>query len=84
MISNCGNHQVIAPFLVTLRVANRSEVTSRAILTGSSIQFESQVRLQGETDTLPDGSSVGVTKVDAEATDNDGVGVENTTDEVPP
>ena len=84
MISNCGNHQVVVPFLVTLRVANRSEVTSRAVLTGSSIQLESQVRLQGETETLPDGSSVGVTKADGEATDNQGAGVENTIDEVPP
>ena len=42
MLSNCGNTQVIVPFLITLRVANRRALTSKEIISGSisSIHFD--------------------------------------------
>lgn len=44
LISTRDDYQVIAPFLITLRVANRSALTSDSIVSGSSgpIQFRSQ------------------------------------------
>ena len=49
----------------------------------SSIEFGSQAGSQ-ESETSPDEFFVGMTGVGGEATYNQGVGVENTIDEVPP
>ena len=44
LLSNRGDGQVIAPFLIVLRVANRTSLTSKAIVSGNvgSIRFKSQ------------------------------------------
>ena len=65
---------------------DRTKVTSDAILTGniSSIEFGSQVGLQGESETFPDESFVGTTGVGGEATGNHGIGIKNTIDGVSP
>jgi hypothetical protein len=58
VISNCGCEQVIAPFLIILRVANRRALTSRAVSGGVSlIQFSNEGKSTGGSRTLPGGST---------------------------
>jgi len=75
--------QVIAPYLIILRVANRRAVTSDTITgTIGSIQFGSQGTTDGEG-TLADGDYMSSTEVDGEAPGGLGVGTEGAVEEVP-
>jgi hypothetical protein len=75
--------QVIAPYLIILRVAERREVTSELISgTAESICFRSH----GTTDddgTLPDGDPTSATEVSCETRDEPGAGAEDAIEEVP-
>jgi len=53
--------QVIAPFLLVLRVANRTAVTSDTMISvsGPSLYFRSKVESIGGSETLPDAHHVG-------------------------
>jgi hypothetical protein len=74
--SNRGK-QVIAPYLVILRVANRSALTSDTIASGvtGSLHFASQASSTDSSGTLPAEYSMSSTEMDGEATDEAGVGV---------
>ena len=86
-MSNYDGVQVIAPYLIILRVANRKALTSNMFSSGSravgSIRFASQGGSAGDDRSLPNGDperSVGIIgKVPSEPE----AGVENTFDEVP-
>lgn len=53
-LSDQGDEQVIAPFLIVLRVANRTALTSEAIAPGgsSSIYFQGREASTGNSETL--------------------------------
>lgn len=55
-LSNHGDRQVIAPFLIILRVSNRSALTSDTIISGNvgSMQFEGEGESTSGNGTLPD------------------------------
>lgn len=83
------NHdaQVIAPFLVVLRVANRSALTNNSIVSGNlnlgSIRFGGQGKSTGANRTLSDGFPVSSMEMNAETSGELGVRVETIVDEVP-
>lgn len=82
---NCYE-QVIAPFLIVLRVINRSaltsEVTSRWTI--DTVRFGGGERSTGGNGTLSDGCPVSSVDAMAEVDLRElGVGVENAIDEVP-
>ena len=57
---NHGDKQVIAPFLITLRVANRTALTSEDITTGNiigSIHFDGRGKSVNDKGTFADGNS---------------------------
>ena len=63
VMSNRDGVQVIAPYLIILRVANRKALTSDMLSSGSgaarSIRFASQRGSTGGDESLPDGDPVG-------------------------
>ena len=81
--SNYGCTQVIAPYLIILRVAKRRAVTSESISeTAESIRFRSQ----GSTDSdgsLPDGDPVNAMEVNSEAAGEHVAVDKNAIEEVP-
>ena len=81
--SNYGCTQVIAPYLIILRVAKRRAMTSESISgTAESIRFRSQ----GSTDddeSLPDGDPMNATEVNREAVGEYVAVDENGIEEVP-
>ena len=65
--SNYGCTQVIAPYLIILRVAKRRAITSESISgTAESIRFRSQGSTDGDG-SLPNGDPVNATEVNSEA-----------------
>jgi hypothetical protein len=74
--------QVIAPFLIIIRVANRSALTSSTIVSGNvgSIHFRSHGKSTGENVTLPDDHSVSSVNAYEGAPGALGVGVERAID----
>ena len=75
LTDQCGE-QIIAPFLIVLRVANRSALTSDDIVSGNpvSIHFRSQERSTAGSDTLTNESSAGPMD-DGETSGERGAGV---------
>ena len=84
-ISNHGGEQVIAPFLIVLRVANRTAVTSEAVASGNigSIRFRSQRESTDGIVTLPDGGPVGSVSTNGDNSGEFGGGIETGIEEVP-
>ena len=85
LFSNRGDAQVIAPFLITLRVANRKALTSEMVSSGNlgSIHFRSQGRSKDDIGTLPDGNPADSMETNGEAPCGLGFGTETTIEEVP-
>ena len=80
--SNYGCKQVIAPYLIILRVAKRRAITSESISgTAESIRFRSQGSTDGDG-SLPDGDPMNVTEVNSEAAGEHVAVDENTIEEV--
>ena len=86
-LSNRGNEQVIAPFLIIFRVANRTALTTDTIATGDipigSLHFASQGGSEGRV-TLSDGYPLAIVDMSGDVFDGRGVSasVETTVDEV--
>ena len=81
--SNYGCTQVIAPYLIILRVAKRRAITSELISgTAESIRFRSQGSTDGDG-SLPDGDRVNATEVNSEAAGEHVAVDENVIEEVP-
>lgn len=77
LLPNCNHEQVIAPFLIILRVANRRALTSEAIATGnmSSIHFGNRgVESASGDGTLPGGHPASSTDVYGKTPGEPGVG----------
>jgi len=74
--------QVIATFLIVIRVANRSALTSNTIVSGNmaSIQFRSEGKSTNGNVALPDEHSVGSMDAYEGALGELGVGIEKATD----
>ena len=83
--SNCDDGQVIAPFLIILRVANRTAVTSDSISSGNpnSIHFRSQGQSTDDGGTVPNGNPTSSTGASEEAPDEVGIVVKDTIEELP-
>ena len=83
LLSNHGHTQVIAPYLIILRVAKRRAMTNESISgTAESIRFRSQ----GSTDgggSLPDGDPVNATEGNSEPAGEHVAVDENAIEEVP-
>ena len=80
--SNCGCAQVVAPYLVILRVAKQRAMTSESI---SGITESIRFRSNGSTDgggSLPDGDPTDATEVNVEAPGEPSAGNENVIEEV--
>ena len=80
--SNCGCAQVVAPYLVILRVAKQRAMTSESI---SGITESIRFRNHGSTDggwSLPDGDPTDATEVNVEAPGEPSAGNENAIEEV--
>jgi hypothetical protein len=80
--------QVIAPFLVTLRVANRRALTGEMVKSGSqavgSIQFRSQGYSTGDEGTTFEGNQTSLTEADGGSGSGEyTLRAERTVDEVP-
>ena len=83
LLSNHGYTQVIAPYLIILRVANRRASTNDAISgTIESIHFRSQGSTDGD-EINPDQDPQDSTEVDGEAPGEPSAGAENPIEEVP-
>ena len=82
---NREDGQVIAPFLIILRVANRTAVTSDSISSGNSdsIHFRSPGQSTDDGRTVPDGNPVFSPGVSGEAPGEVGIVVEDIIEEVP-
>ena len=80
-LTNRGGKQVIAPFLIILRVANRTALTSNTIASGNigSIQFNSHGESTGDNGTLPDENPPSSTATNGETFSEHRVGVETGT-----
>jgi hypothetical protein len=77
LLSDRGDVQVIAPFLITLRVANRRAFTSGMIASGSvgsTMHFKSQGRSVNVDDTLLYGYAVSYVETNEETPGRLGVG----------
>lgn len=80
MLSNDDNKQCIAPFLIVLRVANRSALTSEAVASGSvgSIRFRSPGESTRADATLSNGNRDGLDQdARGEAPGEHGAGADN-------
>ena len=84
LLSYRGDEQVIAPFLITLRIANRSALASGSVVSGSvgSVRFGSQGRSTGDSGTLSDKNPVGLVEANGKSSDGVGGGVKTTVDQV--
>ena len=86
-MSNYDGVQVIAPYLIILRVANRKALTSNMLSSGSgavgSIRFASQGGSTGDDGSLPDGNPEQLMGMNDRVPSESDAGVENTIDEVP-
>ena len=84
-LSNLGNAQVIASFLVTLRVANRTALTSDTVVSGNlgSIRFRSQGKSTESDGTVLDGVPLGSMEMNGEVLGEGSVGVGGAIEEVP-
>ena len=83
LVSNHGCTQVIAPYLIILRVAKRRAMTSESITgTAESIRFRSQGSTDGGV-SLPGGDPTNATEVNVEAPGEPSAGNENAIEEVP-
>ena len=81
--SNYSRTQVIAPYLIILRVAKRRAITGESISgTAESIRFRSQGSTDGDG-SLPDGDLVNATEVNSEAAGEHVAVDENAIEEVP-
>ena len=76
-MSNTGIEQVIAPLLIILRVANRTALTSEAIVTGhvDPIRFAGQ-ETASDDETLPDWNRMNSMGAHGETATAGGLGVE--------
>jgi hypothetical protein len=76
--SNHSSDQVIASYLIILRVANRSALTSEAVASENvgSIRFRSAGGTTGGNETLPDGHAMSFVETSGEASGELGIGVE--------
>lgn len=74
---NRSDKQVIAPLLITLRVAGRSALTSEAIVSGS-LHFESQGGSAGGSDTLSEGDPTSPAETNEETSREHGIRTEDT------
>ena len=84
LLSNRDSAQVIAPYLIILRVANRRALTSDTVsgTIVSTIHFQSP----GPTDSdgsLPDGDPINSMEVNGEAPGELGTGTKDVIQEVP-
>ena len=81
-LSDHGNKQVIAPFLIILRVANQRSLTGDSIVPRniSSLHFGSKWKSSGRHDTLPSGYSMDSTDVDEKTPGVLGIGTESSVD----
>ena len=83
LLPNYGCAQVIAPYLIILRVAKRRAMTSELISgTAESIRFRSQASTDGDG-SLPDGDPLSSTEWNGEAAGEPGTGDENAIEEAP-
>lgn len=82
--SNLGDEQVIAPFLIILRVANRTAVTNNSLVSENlgSIHFNSRGKSTACSETVPEESAVCSVDVDRGAPHELPAGAENTIEEV--
>ena len=79
MLSDHGNEQVIAPFLIIRRVANRRALTSEAVASGgSSLRFGSRGETTDSDGTLADGAPTSSTDAYGEVLRDHGDGAEIT------
>lgn len=86
-MSDDDDKQCIAPFLIVLRVANRTALTSEAIVSGStsSIHFSIQGELTGGGGTISNGSPIrSASNAHGEAPGKHEAGAENVIEELPP
>ena len=75
--------QVIAPYLIILRVANRRALTSeKSSGASSSVRFKGQWTRSSEG-SLPEGDSINLTEVNGKSQGRLGAGADDTTVEVP-
>ena len=83
-MSDRGDEQVIAPFLIIPRVANRTAFTSNATAPGTvgSICFRSQEKSTNSSETFLGGSLVSSIETSGETSGGLGVGAEDSIDEV--
>ena len=83
LMSNHGCKQVIAPYLIILRVAKRRAITSESISgTAGSIHFKSQGATDGDR-TFSDGDTMNATEVNSEAAGEHVAVDENAIEDVP-
>ena len=84
---NYDGVQIIAPYLIILRVANRKALTGNMLSSGSkaigSIRFASQGGSTGDDESLPDGDPERSMGMNSRVPSELDPGVENTIDEVP-
>ena len=85
LLSNRGYLQVIAPYLIILRVAKRRALTSESISgTVGSLHFKSQVTTTADSEgTSPDGNSMDSMEVDGDTPGGHHAGAEDAIEEVP-
>ena len=81
-LSDYDNKQVIAPFLIILRVANKRSLTGDSIIPRdiSSLHFGSKWKSSGGHNTLPGGYSMDSTDVDEKTPGVPGIGTESSVD----
>lgn len=85
-MSNNGDEQVIASYLIILRAANRTALTPGDAITSrriDSIRFGGPGESTGGTRTLPDEDPVGSIGTNGETLVESGVGAQNIIMEVP-
>jgi hypothetical protein len=84
-LSNRGDEQVIAPFLIILRVANRSALTSDTITSGKvgSLHFKSEGKSTSDNGILPDEYPTSSTEANGGAPGKLVIEVETAVAEVP-
>jgi len=77
--------EVIAPFLITLRVAERRALTSEMVTSGNigSIHFTSQGSSTGDGETPSEGNYMSLTAASGEVPDDPSVRAEDIVEEVP-
>ena len=84
-MSNHNDGQVIGPFLIVLRVANRTALTSNIVspVNVGSIRFKSRGESTGGSGALHDENLTNSIEIDEEASGDPGAGVEDSIEEVP-